>query len=461
MSKSFNLISLGYRGVGKTVFLAGSCAALLSGGRRTSSQQNFWFDCRDQDAQTNIEKLISYITRTGQYPPPTLKVTDFGFTLRRKRFGLQQTLCQFNWLDIPGEICDTTNREFQSTLANSHGCCVFIDAEALVRDPAYSIILERLITQVEAIAALAQKHNLKYPLALICTKCDLLTSGAISLVQVEERLKPLTDKLDAVKAHYRQFFSSVPIMSQNGKALLEPRGAATPVLWLVSELNKIHSFNQQPNLGKALAGLVQDKPISKLATPTTGLGFGGFGLNQPRGLLLATLAGCGGVAAIAGLALNLGLPKPPPTEASTPKQRMEYYAGLAKREPNNTDALKELGRAYGELAQHEPAIQTYEKALAQTPTDQQVLEELAFLYGLTNRKPQEEQMYDRILQQQPENLFALTQKASIAIEKGDRSGAETLFKKAESIANPTLKKTIREMAEKKLKETSAAPRSKP
>lgn len=458
MSKTFNLISLGYRGVGKTVFLAGSCAALLSGGRRTASNQNLWFDCRDQDAQTNIDKLISYITRTGQYPPPTLKVTDFGFTLRRKRLGFQQTLCQFNWLDIPGEICDTTNREFQSTLANSHGCCVFVDAEALLRDPAYSILLERLMTQVEAIAALAQQHNLKYPLALICTKCDLLATGAIGLVQMEERLKPLTAKLDAVNAHYRQFYSSVPIVSQNGKTLLEPRGAATPVLWLVSELTKIHGFNKQPSLGAALAELVQDKPISQLAAPATGFG---FGLNQPKGLLLATLAGCGGLAAIAGLALNLGLPKPTPTEASTPKQRLDYYAGLVQREPNNTNALKELGRAYGELAQHEPAIQTYEKALEQNPNDQQTLEELAFLYGLTNRKPQEEQMYDRILKLQPENLFALTQKAGIVMNKGDRNGAETLFKKAESLANPTLKKTIREMADKKLKEASSAPSSKP
>jgi tetratricopeptide (TPR) repeat protein len=457
MSKTFNLISLGYRGVGKTVFLAGSCAALLSGGRRASSKQKLWFDCRDQDAQTNIEKLISYITRTGQYPPPTLKVTDFGFTLRRKWLGFQQTVCQFNWLDIPGEICDTTNQEFQSTLASSHGCCVFIDAEALIRDPAYSIILERLMVQVEAIAALAQQHNLKYPLALICTKCDMLASGAIGLVQLEERLKPLTKKLDSVNAHYHQFYSSVPIVPQNGKTLLEPRGAATPVLWLVSELNKIHSFNHQPSLGNALAGLVQDKPISQL-TASSG---SGFGLNQPKGLLLATLAGCGGLAAIAGIVLNVGLSNPLPTAASTPKQRLDYYAGVVKREPNNIDALKEMGRAYGELSQHEPAIAAYEKVLAQNPNEQQALEELAFLYGLTNRKSEEEKMYDRILQSQPENLFALTQKAGLAIENGNRGEAEKLFKKAESIANPTLKKTIREMADKKLKEASAASSSKP
>jgi tetratricopeptide (TPR) repeat protein len=454
MSKSFNLISLGYRGVGKTVFLAGSSAALVSSGQQTAKTQNLWFNCRDQEARSNLEKLVSYITRTGQYPPPTLKVTDFSFTLHRKRFGFQQTLCQFNWLDIPGETCDTSNREFQSLLSRSHGCCVFIDAEALLRDPSYSVILERLMLQVEAIAALAQQHNLKYPLALICTKCDLLVSGAIGLVQIEERLKPLTAKLDAVKAHYRQFYSSVPIVAKGGKAFLEPKGASTPVLWLVSELNKIHSFNKQPDLGSALEGLVNDKPISSLATPSPGV----FDLSQPKGLLFGTLAGCGGLAAIAALVLGVGTQKPDLAN-STPKQRLNHYESIIQKEPTNIEALKQLGIAYSDLQQHEQAIQSFEKVLQQEPNDLQALDGLALLYGLTKRKPQQEEMYDRILKITPDNLIALTEKAGLLFDKGDRKGAEKLFQQAEDVSpDAKLKQTVREIADRKLN-NSAKPAS--
>jgi Tetratricopeptide repeat len=231
---------------------------------------------------------------------------------------------------------------------------------------------------------------------------------------------------------------------------LEPKGASTPVLWLVSELNKVHAFNRQPDLGSALEGLVNDKPIASLATPSPGV----FDLSQPKGLLLGTLAGCGGLAAIAALVLGVGLQKPLQSDA-TPKQRVERYEAILKKEPTNLEALKQLGNAYSDLQQHEQAIQSYEKVLSQDPNDLQALDGLAFLYGLANRKPQQEEMYDRILKISPDNLIALTEKAGLLIDKGDRKGAEKLFLKAENVSpDEKLKQTIRDIADKKLKNST-------
>lgn len=72
--KKFNLLSIGNRGVGKTVFLAGSYAELHSHGRAERIQQ-LWFDCQDAQVKEKIDRLLSYIAQTGHYPPPTATAT--------------------------------------------------------------------------------------------------------------------------------------------------------------------------------------------------------------------------------------------------------------------------------------------------------------------------------------------------------------------------------------------------
>jgi tetratricopeptide (TPR) repeat protein len=97
--------------------------------------------------------------------------------------------------------------------------------------------------------------------------------------------------------------------------------------------------------------------------------------------------------------------------------------------------------------------------LQQEPNDLQALDGLALLYGLTKRKPQQEEMYDRILKITPDNLIALTEKAGLLLDKGDRKGAEKLFQQAEDVSpDAKLKQTVREIADRKLN-NSAKPAS--
>ena len=245
-TETFNLLSIGQRGVGKTVFLAGSYAELHADGLKKPSQ--LWFDCQDSQVQASIDRLLNYIVQTGKYPPATMKITNFNFSLKRHKLWGTQTLCHFRWLDIPGEICNIHNRDFRSMVANSHGCCVFIDAHALVYNNDYLHILEDVIKQVMVIASLIYLNDSKYPFAVILTKCDQLKPDLLSQ-QLDKILQPLTTRLDAVKANYKTFYSLIPIVRIEGSSNLRATGAAAPFLWLSWELsNPANSSGLMNNL---------------------------------------------------------------------------------------------------------------------------------------------------------------------------------------------------------------------
>ena len=70
--KTFSLLSIGMRGVGKTVFLAGSYAEMHANSQSSNFSQ-LRFECQDSKVQTSIENVLRYITQTNLYPPPTIK----------------------------------------------------------------------------------------------------------------------------------------------------------------------------------------------------------------------------------------------------------------------------------------------------------------------------------------------------------------------------------------------------
>lgn len=250
--KTFNLLNIGQRGVGKTVFLAGSYAELHSTHQNTH-QKRLWFDCQDSQEREKIEKIFSYIAQNGQYPPPTLKITNFNFSLKRQSWRGVQTLCHFRWWDLPGECCNINNPDFQRLVLTSHGCCVFVNAAALVHTPTYQKVFENTLDQVAKIASIVEQHNLKYPLALIFTKCDLLIGATMSgSLESEEKAQPLFARLEAVKAQYKNFYSAIPIVYHSGSAKLKAKGAATSLLWLVSELRELDREQPQQELGTRL-----------------------------------------------------------------------------------------------------------------------------------------------------------------------------------------------------------------
>jgi tetratricopeptide (TPR) repeat protein len=451
MPKTFTLISLGYRGVGKTVFLASNCAEILRSGQRKNNAQNLWFECIDPEYQDNIEKLVDYVVRKGQYPPPTFKISDFNFCLKGKGIRGDKTLCNFQWLDIPGEWCDLNNPEFQSVLLKSHGCCVFIDAYNLLHDRDYSKILAKTMNQLEAIASLVNQHNLKYPITLICTKCDLIDSGPIGLLQLEEKLRPLTQRLDSVKAHYRRFYSAIPIVNQANGGVLKVKDATAPLLWLIAELRKLHGSEVQVSLGSAL-----DQILPNSANPRRGkLSNPWLNLSGAQKVILVALAGCSILAALVAIALNFGpwaqkfasLPT-----NSTPAQRLQQYEPVLDRDPVNHEAMAQVVDAYIELGQYDKAITRVEKTLQTAPKDINILLELAGLYSLNVQDDKAEATYDQILNVDKENLFALMGKATIRSKKGDLKEAKRLFEEAKKYApQESTKAEIDKILKEKLK----------
>lgn len=249
-TEPFNLLSIGQRGVGKTVFLAGSYAELHSGSQ--TPPQPVWFDCQNSQVQRKIEEILNYVAQTGQYPPPTMKVTDFNFRLVFRDLLKVQTVCDFRWWDIPGEICNVHNPDFRQMVITSQGCCVFIDAYALMYEPTYLQALEDILEQVMAVVALVSLNRLKYAFALILTKADLLDPGLLSQRQPEENLTLLTAHLDAVGVNYQIFYSVIPIVSADAGFSLKATGAATPLLWLVWELSKAHAPSLATKLPKSV-----------------------------------------------------------------------------------------------------------------------------------------------------------------------------------------------------------------
>jgi tetratricopeptide (TPR) repeat protein len=458
MPKTFTLISLGSRGVGKTVFLACNCAEILRSGQRKNNAQKLWFECLDQEFQDKIESLVGYVVRTGQYPPPTFKITDFGFSLRGKSLNGNKTLCHFRWLDLPGEWCDIENSEFQSVLLQSHGCCVFIDAHALLHEESYLETIEAMVNQVEAIASLVNQHHLKYPFALICTKCDLVDLSPIGLIQLEEKLIPLLQRLGASNAHYRRFYSAIPIVNQSNGGILKVKDATAPLLWLIAELQRLHGSDAQFNLGNSLNQMISNSTHGSTKPPVAQSGSADSAkpvLSWPsfrsQKAVLLILLGCGVLSVIAALSLQWNVLHPK-TADLTPKQRLQKYESVLKKDPSNREAMTQVIDAYTDLGQYDQAILTLETILKTSPRNIDVLFELAGLFALTGQSTKEENIYDQILNQQGNNIFALTSKASLRKKKGDLKTAKELFEKAEKIApTESLKSTINKMSKEKPK----------
>lgn len=231
--KTYSLLSIGQRGAGKTVFLAGSYTELDSA--HPSDSQAVWIDCRDSQTEENMEALLNYIVRSGSYPPPTVKITNFNFSLKRYVQSYERTLCHFRWWDLPGESCSFDDPQFRQLVFDSNGCCVFIDADALVHQSSYHQKLQEIRQQIIPILTLVHLNQLNYSFAFLLTKCDLLNTHT-EIDRLQEHLHPLTSELDILEIDYRTFYLKVPIVTVAGQSTLQAQGTAEPLLWLVDAL---------------------------------------------------------------------------------------------------------------------------------------------------------------------------------------------------------------------------------
>ena len=442
-TKTFNLLSIGQRGVGKTVFLAGSYAELHTDSQ-TQRPEQLWFDCFDSDVQENIGRIFSYVVQTNQYPPPTMKVTNFNFSLKRQSKWGAQTLCQFRWWDIPGEICNMYNDEFRSMVSSSHGCCVFIDAYALVHNQGYLQALEEVVEQVMAIASLVSLNNLKYAFAVILTKCDLLEPGSHSQQQLDQGLQPLTTRLDAVKANYQTFYSFIPIVPIKGASTLKAKGAAAPLLWLVWELSLVYNPGVMNNLSDLITRVLPtafgpqlkefDGSLQSRFQPADAVGvkkrLGLYLLpTVHKNLLLVTLAILGFVGVVGLLSVD--------------------YERVWQGDSNKLDNLENLANLR-QRGQYDQAVPLMEKIVEQKPERLDLRLQLAELYEITGQVSKAEQAYNQILAKQNNNLKALVGKAALRQAQGDVEMASALFVQAEKAAPNDLKAQVRALAQKTL-----------
>jgi GTPase SAR1 family protein len=236
----YSLLSIGQRGTGKTVFLAGGYAELHSQSQKDTPQP-FWFDCEDSETQQTIENTLGYVARTGQYPPATIKISNFDFSLKQRSLLGVETLCHFSWWDTPGESCHLYNPAFLAMILNSDGYSMFLDANILVQQSDNPQAIESLIRPIRAIAEVVYDSGLKSPLAIILTKCDLFQAELQSRQNLEEHLQPLKARLDSMAVNYQIFYSAIPIVSTEKAVTLQARQAADSILWLLSEIRKSHT----------------------------------------------------------------------------------------------------------------------------------------------------------------------------------------------------------------------------
>lgn len=434
---TFNLLSIGHRGVGKSVFLAGSYAELQSERKADRAPaNNIWFEGADRQAHHTLEELLAYMARTGKYPSPTMRVTDFKFRVWARGFRQDKTLCEFCWADIPGEICHLGNTDFEAMLLKSHGCCVFIDAAALVQDPNYITQLEETFQQVEVVSSLASQSGLQYFFALILTKCDLLPEGPSKLLKIELKLRSLMARLDAANTVYRRFYSSIPIRSAGAASTVAAQGAAAPLLWLVSELRKKHRIQAPQTLESVFARTLSNQGIMRSPRSV---------FAQPR--VFAALGAVGLVAAawFGGTQL-LSNTNPAQSQIAQGQKSDEIvaYEQTLAQDPKNETALRKLVTLHQQQEQYDPALDYLEQLIELQPKELELYFQKAGLYALLGQRKKEEAAYDEILAMQADHVTALTNKAILRSTQEDYETAKALFAQAEAATDdPEVKQTIR------------------
>ncbi len=305
---TFNLLSIGHRGVGKSVFLAG-CYAQLHRSRLMQSKGK-WFEPADTKSRLILRDMLDYMKRSGRYPSATMKITDLAFKVKSRELQGDFTLCEFRWADIPGEICHLDNPDFQALMRNSHGCCVFIDAAALARDDNYWEQIEETINQIEVISALAQQHNVSYFFSLILTKCDQINADAKKLAAIEKKWESLNTRLTSSHTVYRRFSTFIILVPTGNSVAINTEGTADPILWLVSELSKVYKTDEPRSVGNSTGAI--DKENRVKASSFLG------------SLEIKVLIALIGVSVIATLGFGLGimLSDPEPNKTQETKQSL-------------------------------------------------------------------------------------------------------------------------------------------
>jgi Flp pilus assembly protein TadD len=111
-------------------------------------------------------------------------------------------------------------------------------------------------------------------------------------------------------------------------------------------------------------------------------------------------------------------------------------------QPNNLDALLELGRAHIARGQAFYGVAPLEQARDQAPRDRRAYSLLGVAYEQVRRNDDARNAWNQALALSPDNPDVLTNAATAALTKGDAPGAETLLRRA--AAQPTASAKVRQ-----------------
>ncbi len=312
----YNFLSIGQRGVGKTVFLA-SC--YLECHQDKEQQRLLWFDCDNREVRQLIDNILNYVVKTGDYPPATLKITNFEFALKQRHQWGSQTVGRVQWWDTPGEVCDSHNASLKTLLSNTHGCCLFLDASSLVKASDSIRAVMELLRPLEMIIELFSEEMLHLPLAVILTKCDNLMPHPLQWQCLKKAINPLLQQLKEQNINYQVFYSEIPIVVIDGVPTLQLVRVGTPIYWLFAEIHRLRSLDQ--NQTESPSKYYIPTPLPKVLTPFLGNHPQLHSLNQTpkRRLLLGLMVLMGLIALGSALILQYSFesdaplpPKPVP-----------------------------------------------------------------------------------------------------------------------------------------------------
>lgn len=113
--------------------------------------------------------------------------------------------------------------------------------------------------------------------------------------------------------------------------------------------------------------------------------------------------------------------------------------GVLVTQPNNIEAMLELGRAHIARGQAFYGIAALERAHALAPNDWRPLSLLGVAYTAVRRTDDGRDAWNRGLTLAPDNPDILTNAAMALTSQGDPAGAETLLRRAVAQPNATLK----------------------
>ncbi len=401
----FRILSLGHRGVGKTVFLVGAYVHLLN------NPEQITIESHDVTKQ-NIQKVLKYIKETGQYPPATATVSNFNFEISKTSRRQNKLLYNFSFIDIPGELAESTSEDIQSNLRlqeliiSSHACCAFFDASALVKSEDYLWKVSSIINQLSTVASIAASNEFAYPIAIVFTKCDSL-GKPVNIFPVEERAEQIIEQLNAVCANYKKFYSAVQIIKHDSEVKIsssetgQSSGGAA-ILWLLQVLSEAHSESKL-NIKSHLDALTSPS-LKEYINPSTNW----------KKIRRITLAASSALVLLAVPSWFYNERRQETANNSTGiENSITENLAVLRSQPNNLAALINLVNLYIQAGENQKAIPVMEKLIKLEPESNEWKLNLARLYLGNGQTVEAEKVYDQILKSDKNNVTALKEKAAL------------------------------------------------